>query len=92
MPGTMNPGPKLPQLQFSNTDSCMRIRTLTWENMSNGTYSKPLEEASVYESFDILLERCLPTHKIDALQHHTHTLTPLQGLTQIKEMLTSGIL
>ena len=48
----------------------MRIRALTWENnqnMSNGTYSEPLEEANVYESFDILLERCLPTHKIDTL-------------------------
>ena len=67
VPGAMNPGPTLPQLQFSNTDPCMCIRALTWENISNGTYSEPLEEASVYESFDILLERCLPTHKIDTL-------------------------
>ena len=43
----MNLGPIPPQLQVSNTETCMHIGALTYENMSNSMYSKLLEVASV---------------------------------------------
>ena len=43
----MNPGPNPPQLQVSNTDTCMHFGALTYETMSNGMYNKLLEVTTV---------------------------------------------